>query len=75
MEIPGSVPLRWQLYSVLCGISVPVLTIYLTTSVKTNKAVANTLTKLTAAPTRTRLDLFAILTLRRSIKALVIDLT
>ena len=37
-------------------------------------AVYNTLMKLTAAPTRTSLDLFASLTLRRSRKALVIEL-
>ena len=75
VEITGSAPLRWLLCSVLCGSSVHVLTIYLTTAVKTNVAMANTLMKLTAAPTRTSLDLFASLTLRRSRKELVIDLT
>ena len=55
--------------------SVPVLTIYLTTTVKTTVAVANILMKLTAAPTRTRLDLFPSPTLRRNIKSSVIDLT
>ena len=48
------------------------LTITLTTAVKTTVAVANTLTKLTSAPTRTSLDLFASLPLRRSRKALLI---
>ena len=75
MEIPGSAPLRWRLCSVLCGSSVPVLKINLTTAVKTTVAVANILTKLTAAPKRISLDLFASITLRRSRKALVIDLT
>ena len=51
-----------------------VLTISLTTAVKTTVAVANTLTKLTADPIRTSLDLVASLTLIRSRKALVIDL-
>ena len=36
---------------------------------------ANTLTKLTAAPTRISLDLFGSLTLTRSKKALEIDMT
>ena len=48
--------------------------ISLTTALKMTVAVANTLTKLTAAPTRISLDLFASLTLRRNRKALVIDL-
>ena len=62
------------LCSVLCGSSVPVLTIYLKTAVKTTAAVDNTLMKLTAAPTRTSLDLFVSITMKISIKALVIDL-
>ena len=41
----------------------------------TTVARANTLTKLTASPTRISLDLFASLTLTRSRKALEIDMT
>ena len=67
--------MRWLLCRVLGGSSVPVLTISLTTAVKTTLAVSNTLMKLTAAPTRTSLDLFVSITLRRSRKALLIDLT
>ena len=70
-----SAPLRWLLCSVLCGSSVPVLKISLKTIVKTIAAVTNILMMLTAAPTRTSLNLFASLTIKISIKALVIDLT
>ena len=44
-------------------------------NITTTVARANTLTKLTAAPTRISLDLFAIRNLRRSRKALEIDMT
>ena len=48
--------------------------VYLTTALKTTVAVANNLMKLTAVQKRTSLDSFVSLSLRRSIKELVIDL-
>ena len=68
---------RKRTCSVMWRSSVLMLAITLATvlNMTTTVARANTLTKLTAAPTRISLDLFASPTLTRSRKALAIDMT